>query len=164
MIRSTVALGLLAALGTLAPLSRAQLPPTGDFARTNLVAWCIVPFDTKKRGPEERAAMLESLGLRRLAYDWRAEHLPTFDAEIAALRKHGIELTAWWFPATLGNEARAILDCLHRHRLAPQLWVTMGTEPEPDPRPPSTQNRRGLRDPRTDLHRSRQTRQLGRTL
>ena len=26
---------------------------------------------------EERAAMLERLGIRRLAYDWRAEHVPT---------------------------------------------------------------------------------------
>ena len=25
------------------------------FARTNLVAWCIVPFDAKKRGPWARA-------------------------------------------------------------------------------------------------------------
>jgi hypothetical protein len=28
------------------------------FARTNLVAWCIVPFDGKNRGPAERAAMV----------------------------------------------------------------------------------------------------------
>ena len=34
----------------------------GLLAPTNLVAWCIVPFDTKKRGPEERAEMLERLG------------------------------------------------------------------------------------------------------
>ena len=26
------------------------------FAQDNLVAWCIVPFDGKKRGPAERAA------------------------------------------------------------------------------------------------------------
>lgn len=38
----------------------------GLFARTNLVAWCIVPFDAKKRGPEERAAMLEKLGFQLL--------------------------------------------------------------------------------------------------
>ena len=37
------------------------------FARSNLVAWCNEPFDAKKRGPEERAAMLQQLGLRRLA-------------------------------------------------------------------------------------------------
>ena len=36
------------------------------FRRDNLVAWCIVPFDAKKRGPEERAAMLEKLGLQAL--------------------------------------------------------------------------------------------------
>src|SRR5687767_5796362 len=64
------------------------------FARDNLVAWCIVPFDTKKRGPEERAEMLKRLGLKRLAYDWRAEHISTFDAEIAACKAHNIELTA----------------------------------------------------------------------
>jgi len=28
------------------------------------MAWCIVPFDAKKRRPEERAAMLEKLGIR----------------------------------------------------------------------------------------------------
>ena len=31
------------------------------FARENLVAWCIVPFDAKKRSPEDRAAMLKKL-------------------------------------------------------------------------------------------------------
>ncbi|MFN0066975.1 MAG: DUF6797 domain-containing protein, partial [Limisphaerales bacterium] len=103
------------------------------FARSNLVAWCIVPFDSQKRGPEERAAMLERLGLRRLAYDWRAEHIPTFDAEVAAMRRRGIEITAWWFPAALNDEAKAILACLERNRIRTQLWVTMGTEPEPDP-------------------------------
>ncbi|MBN8248509.1 MAG: hypothetical protein J0L84_13850 [Verrucomicrobia bacterium] len=113
------------------PVAR-DLPPDGLFARTNLVAWCIVPFDSRKRSPEERAAMLERLGVKRLAYDWRAEHIPTFDDEVAALRRHGIELTAWWFPAGLNDEAQAILACLERHRLHPQLWVTMGTEPEPD--------------------------------
>ena len=41
-----------------------------------------MPFDSKKRGPEERAAMLERLGFKRFAYDWRTEHIPTFDAEI----------------------------------------------------------------------------------
>ncbi|MBI4664428.1 MAG: NAD(P)H-dependent oxidoreductase [Verrucomicrobia bacterium] len=98
--------------------------PDSLFARTNLVAWCIVPFDAKKRGPEERAAMLERLGIRRLAYDYRAEHIPTFDAEIEALRLHGVELTAWWFPTALNDEARLILNILERHKIKTQLWVT----------------------------------------
>ena len=41
--------------------------------------------------------MLQRLGFKRFAYDWRAEHVPTFDAEIDALKKHGIELDAFWF-------------------------------------------------------------------
>src|SRR5215510_973730 len=84
------------------------------FARSNLVAWCVVPFDGKKRGPEERADMLARLGFKRYAYDWRAEHLPTFEAELAALKRHGITLQAVWFPGALNADARTILDVLKR--------------------------------------------------
>jgi len=104
----------------------------GLFAQTNLVAWCIVPFDAKKRSPEERAAMLERLGFKLFAYDYRAEHVPTFDAEMDALERHHIQLLAWWFPPTLNDEARLILDVLKRHRLKAQLWVTGGGEPTRD--------------------------------
>src|SRR6187401_174628 len=103
------------------------------FAKSNLVAWCIVPFDAKKRGPEERAEMLERLGIKRFAYDYRAEHIPTWDAELAALKKHGIELTAWWFPATLNDEAKASLALFQRHGVKPQLWVTGGGSMTKDP-------------------------------
>ncbi len=102
------------------------------FGRTNLVAWCIVPFDAKKRGPEERAQMLEQLGLHRFAYDWRAEHIPTFDAEIEALQKHHIEITAWWFPTAMGKDAQTILDVLARHKIKTQLWVMGGGTPVKD--------------------------------
>ena len=94
------------------------------FAKKNLVAWCIVPFDGKQRGPKERAAMLNRLGIGKLAYDYRAKHISSFDAEMRALKKHGIELTAWWFPTTLNDEARLILSVLQRHRIKTQLWVT----------------------------------------
>jgi putative heme-binding domain-containing protein len=118
-----------------APLLAAEPLPTGRalFERDNLVAWCIVPFDAKKRGPEERAAMLARLGIKKLAYDYRAEHIPTFDAELDALRKHGIELTAWWFPTTLNDEAKHILSVLERHKFQTQLWVTGGGEPTASP-------------------------------
>src|SRR6185369_245209 len=66
------------------------------FARTNLVAWCIVPFDSKKRGPAERAEMVAKLGFRKVAYDWRAEHVPTFEQEILEYQKHGLEYFAFW--------------------------------------------------------------------
>ena len=87
------------------------------FERGNLVAWCIVPFDAKKRGPEERAAMLARLGLRRFVYDYRAEHVPQWDAELAALKKQGIKLEGWWFPTTLNDEAKAALAALDSARL-----------------------------------------------
>jgi quinoprotein glucose dehydrogenase len=102
---------------------------TALFNHTNLVAWCIVPFDAKRRGPEERAAMLERLGFKMFAYDYRAEHIPTFDAEIEALERHHIQLLAWWFPTGLNDEARHILDVLDRHHLHIQLWVMGGGEP-----------------------------------
>jgi hypothetical protein len=108
----------------------ASNPANRLFARDNLIAWCIVPFDSKKRDPEERAAMLECLGFRHYAYDWRAEHIPTFDAEIEALKRHGIALDAFWVaPGELNRESRIILDVLKRHRVKAQLWVLLDMGP-----------------------------------
>jgi len=115
-------------LTLLANPSRAQ----DLFARSNLVAWCIVPFDAKKRGPEERAQMLERLGIKRLAYDYRAEHIPAFNAEVVATKRHGIEFMAWWFPTTLNDESRGILKVIERHKITPQLWVMGASSPAPD--------------------------------
>src|SRR5262245_2424505 len=111
---------LLSLVGALASAQPAAPPGAGKdpFARDNLVAWCIVPFDAKKRGPEERAAMLQRLGFKRFAYDWRAEHLPTFDAEMEALARHKIALEAFWLaPGELNPQSRQILDVLKRHGL-----------------------------------------------
>jgi putative heme-binding domain-containing protein len=112
-------------------------PPTPDaaslFRRDNLIAWCIVPFDAKKRGPEERAEMLQRLGFKHFAYDYRAEHVPTFDAEVAALKRHNVSLDAWWFPSSLNNEAKQILDVCKRHGITPQLWITGGGAPTSSP-------------------------------
>jgi hypothetical protein len=95
------------------------------FRRDNLVAWCIVPFDAKKRGPEERAAMLETLGIRHFAYDWRPEHVPTFEQEWDALAKHGITLDAFW---TLPPRFPESLTDFSKRGLAPSFWV-MATAP-----------------------------------
>ncbi|MDB5351804.1 MAG: putative heme-binding protein [Planctomycetota bacterium] len=130
-------LGLFAlgvALGS--SLARGQAPPTPKetpaeatkrlFSRDNLIAWCIVPFDSKKRAPEERAAMLEKLGFKHFAYDWRGEHIPTFDAEVDSLKKHGVGLDAWWVaPGELNRESKIILDVLKRHKVKAQLWVLL---------------------------------------
>ncbi len=117
----------LALVLTLSPAAVAQTnTPAKLFDQSNLVAWCIVPFDAKKRGPEERVAMLKQLGFTKYAYDWRAEHLPTFDREVGLLKERGVELTAVWFPANLGPDAHTLLGVIAKHKVRPQLWVTMG--------------------------------------
>ena len=88
----------------------------GIFAHQKLVAWCIVPFDGKKRGPAERAAMCARLGLKRIAYDWRAEHVPTFEQEIQEYRKHGLEYFAFW---GVHEEAFRLFK---KYDLHPQIW------------------------------------------
>ncbi len=96
------------------------------FERDNLIAWCIVPFDAAKRAPQARAEMLNHLGLKHFAYDYRAEHIQTFDEEILQLKEHNINLTAWWFPTTLNEEAKSILATFKKHRVKTQLWVMGG--------------------------------------
>jgi sugar phosphate isomerase/epimerase len=124
-------LALLLALAFTAPIKASDY---ALFAQSNLVAWCIVPFDAKKRGPEERAQMLEKLGFRLFAYDYRAEHVPSFDAEMEALQRHNVRLLAWWFPGVLNEEARHILDVMRRHGIRDaQLWVTGSGEAPKSP-------------------------------
>ena len=86
----------------------------------NQVAWCIVPFDAKKRGPAERAMMLNELGIKRCAYDWRDEHVPTFEQEILEYKKHGIEFFAFW---SVHEEAFKLFE---KYDLHPQIWVIIG--------------------------------------
>jgi len=93
------------------------------FAKPNLAAWCIVPFDAAKRGPEARAAMLEKMGIKKFVYDYRAEHIPQWDDELSALKKHRIELFGWWFPTSLNEEAKNTLELFKKHGVKPQLWV-----------------------------------------
>jgi len=87
-------------------------------ARDQLVAWCIVPFDAAQRTPEQRAQMLQELGLKRCAYDWRDVHVPTFEEEILQYQRHGIELFAFWE----GHEQAFAL--FEKYKLHPQIWKT----------------------------------------
>ena len=90
------------------------------FAKPNLLAWCIVPFDAKNRGPKERAEMLVKLGIGRVAYDWRDNHVPTWDEEMSLYKKHNVELIAFW-----GVNDKA-LDLMKRHGVKTQFWLMMG--------------------------------------
>jgi sugar phosphate isomerase/epimerase len=113
--------------------SSEDIPKTSIFDRSNLTAWCVVPFDAKKRGPEERAEMLQRLGFKNFAYDWREKDAPTFDAEVDAVKRHGIELVAWWFPQDAADpNAKIILEVCRRHGIHPQLWVMGSGAPTKD--------------------------------
>src|SRR5687768_12123990 len=128
MIMSVVSLCSLSVL--LLAANAESLREDRILGKDNLVAWCIVPYDAKKRSPEERAEMLSRIGIRRLAYDWRAEHLPTLDRELDALKKRRIRMEAIWFPISLEPEkddhARILLDFVRRRKLKTQLWLSLG--------------------------------------
>ena len=118
--RLTVACTCVAfALGGLSSLADEAQAARSVFAKENLVAWCIVPFDAAKRGPEQRAEMLVRLGIKRVAYDWRQQHVPTFEQEILAYKKHGLEYFAFWswHPEMAGLIAK--------HGIRPQIWITI---------------------------------------
>jgi sugar phosphate isomerase/epimerase len=129
-------IGFLAGAIACGSLSRAQNPAPrvretqaapDVFIKSNLLAWCIVPFDSKKRGPVARAQMLNKLGITKFAYDWRANYIPTFDAEIDAIRSHHIQLVGFWMmagkdPAHDPN-VQVVLDLLRRRYLKTELWV-----------------------------------------
>lgn len=97
------------------------------FQRDRLVAWCIVPFDALKRTPLQRAEMVDKLGMARVAYDWRAEHVPTFEAEIQEYKKHGIEFFAFW------SWHDALEPLIAKHGIRPQIWLMLpGVGNKPD--------------------------------
>lgn len=106
-------------------------PQNGSlFARQNLVAWCIVPYDNKERTPHERVAMLKELGITQLAYDWRDKHLPTLEQEIKALKDSDIKLKAVWFwvngsaAHTLDEANNFILETLKKNNVKTELWLS----------------------------------------
>ncbi|TWU21374.1 Xylose isomerase-like TIM barrel [Bythopirellula polymerisocia] len=110
------AVGLIHSFSNASP---AENEKSINFSPENLVAWCIVPFDAKHRSPAERAAMLNRLGLNRVAYDWRAEHVPTFEKEILEYKKHGIDFFAFW------DWHPEMVELVKKHGIHPQFWVMM---------------------------------------
>lgn len=139
LIRLSLALGLLSATFAF-PAAACMQPPTGDQQQAetttpatattpeapvdilrpeNLVAWCIVPFDARQRAPLARAKMLADLGIQRCAYDWRAQHVESFEQEILAYQKHGIEFFAFW-----GIHERAF-ELFEQYDLHPQIWLML---------------------------------------
>lgn len=101
-----------------------------NFLTKNLIAWCIVPFDAKNRGPAGRAEMVRKLGFRRVAYDWREKHIPEFEQEILEYKKNGLEYFAFW------NWHESMAPLIRKYKIQPQIWdmfrgkLPEGTEEE----------------------------------
>ena len=97
----------------------------------NLFAWCIVPYDSKKRTPEERIAMLKELGFKSYAYDWREEHLNSTVNELRIALENGIKINAIWIwidgqfdkPGQLSASNEKIFSALKETVISTQIWI-----------------------------------------
>jgi sugar phosphate isomerase/epimerase len=104
------------------------------FAKSNVMAWCVVPFDSLERGPQERATMLKELGITKIAYDWREKHLPTFPDEIKALKDNQIELTAVWFwiatpeADQLDSANQVMFNMVKENNIKTDFWIGISKE------------------------------------
>jgi sugar phosphate isomerase/epimerase len=111
-------------------INRAQKTNRLLFAKNNLLAWCTIPYDSKKRNAEERALMLKDLGFTAFAYDWRAADLPNMETELSTLKKHGIKLSSVWFWVNGGKDKildeanETILKTLEKTHTKTELWVS----------------------------------------
>lgn len=104
-----------------------------NFLREKIVAWCIVPFDSVNRTPEQRASMLKEIGITKLAYDWRDRHIPLFDRELNALNKNHIYLQAFWIwsGANVKDDhiVNTVFSFLKRRKVRTQLWYLYSPPP-----------------------------------
>jgi sugar phosphate isomerase/epimerase len=121
----------LSALACLPAWSLASGQAGPLFARENLLAWCIVPYDAKKRGPAERVAMLRRLGISQYVWDWRAEHLPQLPEELRAARAGGVRVRGVWLwidatrdqPAKPAADNAAVLQAVADAGVPMEFWV-----------------------------------------
>lgn len=100
------------------------------FGMDNVIAWCVVPFDSVERTPTQRARMLADLGFKQFAYDWRERHIPDFSEEIRSLEANDIRLAAVWIwidPDSTGDlpgEAnRRIMETVRDNGVKTDFWV-----------------------------------------
>lgn len=109
------------------------------WARENLHIWEVANWDFAQRSCEDRARLLEQFDIQHYAYlgtadphgarpDINTSQLD-IDAEIEALKRHGINVRAWqfWFNGDDPARERLIgkaLAALGRHGIAPRIWVT----------------------------------------
>ena len=104
-------------------------PPT--MKNENIFAWCIVPFDSVNRSPQERIDMLQRLNISSYAYDWRTEHMDEMQEEWKLAKTAGIDIKAVWMwidqqndsPEKLSDANEFLLAAAKESGLDTELWV-----------------------------------------
>jgi hypothetical protein len=128
----TLALIAVLQIGLFGPqLAQSQSKKKNLFAKENLVAWCIVPFDSENRTPAQRIEMLKRLGFTQYAYDWRHQHISSFAEEIELAKNAGIKIMAVWIwidknsdrVGQLSEDNEQVLNILKNSGLKTKLWV-----------------------------------------
>ncbi|MFZ0453746.1 MAG: hypothetical protein WAM24_08330 [Ignavibacteriaceae bacterium] len=95
----------------------------------DLFAWCIIPYDSKERTPEERIKMLKDLGFTSYAYDWREKHLNETVHELNLAKENRINIIAVWMwiendePGKLNGSNEKIFSALKETGTSTQLWL-----------------------------------------
>ena len=69
--------------------------------------------------------MLTRLGIKHVAYDWRAKHVPEFEQEILEYKKHGVNYFAFW------SWHESMEPLIRKHKIHPQIWMMMRNSDKP---------------------------------
>ena len=97
-----------------------------------IYAWCIVPFDSLDRSPEDRISMLKQLGIKKYAYDWRQEHLSSMAAELMLAKRNDIDVIAVWMWLDdnwdsidgLNSANEKVFNVIEEINYKGQIWVS----------------------------------------
>jgi hypothetical protein len=104
------------------------------FETDNLVAWCIVPYDSCQRTPLQRVDMLNRLGFSKFAWDWRTEHLPSASHEFKVMKASGIEVVGVWMwmgrdvMNGFSDEINLLIESVLKSGLKTRFWI--GFDPD----------------------------------
>ncbi|GAA4813256.1 sugar phosphate isomerase/epimerase family protein [Litoribaculum gwangyangense] len=98
----------------------------------DIYAWCIVPFDSVNRNPEERINMLKKLDLTKYAYDWREEDLENMATELRLANKNKIDIIAIWMwidnqrdsIGKLNKSNKKVFDIIKEVGYKGEIWVS----------------------------------------
>lgn len=123
---------LLITLPVLLSFSCQTLSVEDSSSFEDVYAWCIVPFDSTERTPEERIAMLKRLNITRYAYDWRVKHLESMAHELTLAKENDIEVISVWMwidaqrdsVGKLNKPNEEVLKIVEEVGYKGQLWVS----------------------------------------